>query len=97
MINHGRIVAAGTIAELRASREHRRLRVEVADAPDGWFETIPGVSAVKAAPGDGVILELADDVDEQRVLDLARAAGDVRHFSRVEPGLADLFREAVAP
>jgi ABC-2 type transport system ATP-binding protein len=97
MINHGRIVAAGTIAELRASREHRRLRVEVADAPDGWFETIPGVSAVEAAPGDGVILELADDVDEQRVLDLARAAGDVRHFSRVEPGLADLFREAVAP
>jgi ABC-2 type transport system ATP-binding protein len=97
MINHGRIVATGTIAELRASRARRRLLVEVAGAPDGWFETLPGVGAVEPVTGDGVVLELAADVDEQRVLDLARAAGDVRHFSRVQPGLADLFREAMAP
>jgi ABC-2 type transport system ATP-binding protein len=97
MINHGRVVAAGSIAELRATREHRRLRVEVAGAADGWFEAIPGVDAVDA-PADGVVvLELADDVDEQRVLDLARAAGDVRHFSREQPTLTELFREAVAP
>jgi ABC-2 type transport system ATP-binding protein len=97
MINRGRVVAAGSIAELRASREHRRLRVEVTGAEDGWFEAIPGVAAV-GAPADGVVvLELADDVDEQRVLDLARAAGDVRHFSREQPTLAELFREAVAP
>jgi ABC-2 type transport system ATP-binding protein len=97
MINHGRVVAAGAIAELRASREHRRLRVEVIGAPDRWFEAVPDVEVV-GAPADGVVvLELADDVDEQRVLDLARAAGDVRHFSREQPTLADLFREAVAP
>jgi ABC-2 type transport system ATP-binding protein len=97
MINHGRIVAAGSIAELRASREHRRLRVEVPGAPGGWFDAIPGVEAVGEPIGGVVVLELADDVDEQRVLDLARAAGDVRHFSREQPTLADLFREAVAP
>jgi ABC-2 type transport system ATP-binding protein len=97
MINRGRIVAAGSIDELRASRERRRLRVEVAGGSDGWFDAIPGVLAVAPATDDGVVLELADDVDEQRVLDLARAAGDVRHFSRVQPTLADLFREAVAP
>ncbi len=97
MINHGRIVASGSIDELRASRHHRRLRVEVAGGADGWFEAIPGVVPVAPATDDGVVLELADDVDEQRVLDLARAAGDVRHFSRVEPTLTDLFREAVAP
>jgi hypothetical protein len=28
-------------------------------------------------------------------LDLARASGDVTHFSRVRPGLAELFREVV--
>jgi ABC-2 type transport system ATP-binding protein len=95
MVNHGRIVAAGSIDELRASKEHRRLRVDVAGGADGWFDAIPGVSAVTT--DDGVVLELADDVDEQRVLDLARAAGDVLHFSRVRPTLADLFREAVAP
>ena len=38
---------------------------------------------------------LDDGVDEQRVLDLARASGDVIHFSRVRPGLAELFREVV--
>jgi ABC-2 type transport system ATP-binding protein len=97
MINRGRVVAAGAIAELRASREHRRLRVEVVGASDGWFEAVPGVAAVDAPADGAVVLELADDVDEQRVLDLARAAGDVSHFSRVQPTLAELFREAVAP
>jgi ABC-2 type transport system ATP-binding protein len=96
MVNHGRIVAAGSIDELRASKERRRLRVEVAGGADGWFDAIPGVAPV-ATDDDGVVLELADDVDEQRVLDLARAAGDVLHFSRVRPTLAELFREAVAP
>jgi ABC-2 type transport system ATP-binding protein len=96
LINRGRIVAAGTISELRASREHRRLRVEVAGADDGWHEAIPGVALVEPL-AHGAILELADGVDEQRVLDLARAEGDVTHFSRVEPSLAELFREAVAP
>ena len=43
----------------------------------------------------GVVLLLDDGVDEQRVLDLARASGDVTHFSRVRPGLAELFREVV--
>ena len=42
-----------------------------------------------------MILELDDGLDEQRVLDLARGAGDVTHFSRVRPTLAELFREVV--
>ena len=50
---------------------------------------------MEATSNDGVVLELADDVDEQRVLDLARGAGDVTHFSRERASLAELFREAV--
>ena len=42
LIDHGRIVAAGTIEELRSSRERRRLRVQVAGAPDDWYDAIPG-------------------------------------------------------
>jgi ABC-type uncharacterized transport system ATPase subunit len=42
-----------------------------------------------------VVLEVERDGDEQRVLDAARAAGRVIHFSAVEPTLADLFRQAV--
>ncbi len=95
LIDHGRIVAAGTIEELRSSREQRRLRVEVTGAGDDWFETIPGVRLVEDLMNAGVVLELDDGVDEQRVLDLARGAGDVTHFSREHASLAELFREAV--
>jgi ABC-2 type transport system ATP-binding protein len=94
MIVDGRIVAAGTIDELRASRTRRLVRVEVHGAEDGWFETVPGVRLEDRVPG-GVVLELTDGADEQRLLDLARAVGDVRHFSLVRPSLAELFREVV--
>jgi ABC-2 type transport system ATP-binding protein len=94
LINRGRVVTQGSIDELRASRDRRLLRVEIEGDPDGWFESIPGVMLAERRDG-AVLLELDDDVDEQRVLDVARANGDVRHFSRVRPTLAELFREAV--
>ena len=95
LIDHGRIVASGTIDELRASRARRLLRVEVVGAADGWYDALPGVTLEAGADG-GVVLLLDDDVDEQRVLDLARASGDVLHFTRVRPSLAELFREVVS-
>ncbi|MGZ4147076.1 MAG: ABC transporter ATP-binding protein, partial [Actinomycetota bacterium] len=97
LIDHGRIVAAGTIDELRSSRNGRRVRVQVTGADDGWFAAIPGVRLVESSPNDGEVLELVDDVDEQRVLDLARSIGDVTHFSRERASLAELFREVVRP
>ena len=95
LIDHGRIVASGTIDELRASRARRLLRVEVVGAADGWYDALPGVRLEAEADG-AVVLLLDDDVDEQRVLDLARASGDVLHFTRVRPSLAELFREVVS-
>jgi ABC-2 type transport system ATP-binding protein len=95
MILDGRIVADGTIEELRASRERRLLRVEVAGNADGWFDSIPGVRLAERLPG-GVVLELEDGTDHQRVLDLARSVGEVRHFSMVRPTLSQLFREVVS-
>jgi ABC-2 type transport system ATP-binding protein len=70
------------------------VRVEVAGAVDDWFDAIPGVRLEDRVPG-GVVLEVGEGVDDQRVLDLARSVGDVRHFSRVRPTLAELFREVV--
>lgn len=95
MILAGRVVASGSIEELRASRARRLLRVEVSGAADGWFDSLPGVRLEDEVPG-GVILELSDGTDDQRVLDLARSVGDVRHFSRVRPTLSELFREVVS-
>jgi ABC-2 type transport system ATP-binding protein len=94
LIDHGRIVASGTIDDLRGSRTRRLLRVEIVDARPDWYEELPGVHLERPVDG-GVVLELPDGFDEQRVLDLARSAGDVVHFSRVRPSLAELFREVV--
>ncbi len=94
LIDEGRIVAQGSISELRASRRRRLYRVEVGTADDWWSE-LPGVTVERRLPEGGVVLLLADDLDEQRLLDLARGAGDVRHFSAVQPTLAELFREVV--
>jgi len=43
-----------------------------------------------------VVLELAPTTDPQRVLDVARAAGDVVAFGPVRPSLGELFREVVS-
>jgi ABC-2 type transport system ATP-binding protein len=94
LVDHGRVVASGTIQELKSSRSVRLVRVEVPGAPDGWFDELPGVRLVDRS-GEAVVLDLPDGFDEQRVLDLARRTGDVTHFSRVQPTLTELFREAV--
>ncbi|HET6712410.1 MAG TPA: ATP-binding cassette domain-containing protein, partial [Actinomycetota bacterium] len=94
LIDDGHIVAQGTIDELRARRARRLLLVQVRGGSDGWHGSIPGVELVEVR-NDGLVLELAVDVDEQRVLDLARASGDVMRFGPVHPTLAELFREVV--
>jgi ABC-2 type transport system ATP-binding protein len=95
LIDRGRIVARGSIRELRAMRARNLWRIEVPAATDGWWEVVPGVSL--AGRDDGaVVLELNGDADPQRILDLARAEGDVVSFGPVRPSLAELFREVVA-
>jgi ABC-2 type transport system ATP-binding protein len=94
LIDRGRIVAAGKIAELRAADRRRLVRVEVGGASPGWLDALSGVRVVERLPG-GAIVELDEGVREGDVLDAARAAGEVRHFSVVRPSLADIFRTVV--
>jgi ABC-2 type transport system ATP-binding protein len=95
LIDRGRIVARGSIDELRAMRARNLWRIEVLAATQGWWGVVPGVSL--AGRDDGaVVLELSVEADPQRILDLARAEGDVVSFGPVRPSLAELFREVVA-
>ena len=94
IIDRGRLVASGTVAELRR-REHPLLRIDVeADDPHGWAEGLPGVTTV-APSGPGVLLQLTEGADPDALLDAARAAGRVRHFGFEEPTLAQRYREVV--
>lgn len=94
LIHRGRIVAAGRIDELRAASGRRLVRVEVGGAPRGWAAALPGARVVEDRR-DGLVLELAPGESPARVLDAARAAGEVLRFSVERPTLAEIFREAV--
>jgi ABC-2 type transport system ATP-binding protein len=95
LIDHGRVVARGTIAELRAMRARNLWRVYVPSAVDAWWDVVPGVTLAGREDG-AVVLELDGAADPQRLLDLARAEGDVVDFGPVRPTLSELFREVIA-
>ncbi len=92
VLERGRVLAAGTLDELRA-RLPRRLRVKV-DAPAGWQQGLAGVRAADD-DGDGVLLDLDPDADAQTVLAAAQAAGPVEQFGYERGHLVDVYRELV--
>jgi ABC-2 type transport system ATP-binding protein len=95
ILARGRMVAAGTVEELRRRDSGRLLRVVVPDAVPHWAGELPGVRVVSERAGD-TLLELADGADDQAVLAAALRTGRVAHFAWQQPTLVELFREAVA-
>jgi ABC-2 type transport system ATP-binding protein len=94
IIDAGRVVAAGAIAELRAGEGGDRLRVGLDGGWTSWAESVAGTRVV-AVDGDDVIFELDPGVDDQRVLAAAQAAGRLRTFAHEQASLVELFREVV--
>ena len=95
ILARGRMVATGTVEELRRRETGRLLRVVVPDAAPHWAGELPGVRVVSEQGGD-TLLELADGTDDQAVLAAALRTGRVTHFAWQQPTLVELFREAVA-
>ena len=93
IINHGSLIASGTLEELRDSRAEHRFRVDVAGASGPWWEGAEGVEPL----GDGSdgLFRLAPGADTQALLDRARAAGRVERFGPEQPTLSELFRDAI--
>jgi ABC-2 type transport system ATP-binding protein len=94
ILARGRMVATGTVEELRGREAGRLLRVVVPDAADHWTGELQGVRVVSERAGD-TLLELADGADDQSVLAAAVRTGRVTHFAWQQPTLVELFREAV--
>jgi ABC-2 type transport system ATP-binding protein len=93
IIRSGRMVACGTVAELRAG-SGTQLVVDAPNARPGWADHVPGVEVVEIHNGL-TRLSLAEGADDQAVLRAALATGPVREFSRHAPPLAELFRNVV--
>lgn len=90
IVNRGKVVAHGTVAELRTGAAERRL-VDLPNAPAGWGEDIPGTTLV-SRDASGLLFEIDPGTDDQALLHAALATGPVREFHRVQPSLGDIFR-----
>ena len=94
IVSQGRMVAEGTVAELRTRGP---VRYEVVTDARGWYPA--GTRVISDSPGR-VVLEPTPDATadcDQLILQAALAAGPVRSFSPVTPDLTELFKEAVQP
>jgi ABC-2 type transport system ATP-binding protein len=100
IVQRGRMVACGSVEELR-SGSTSRLVVDAPQAQPGWARDVPGVTNestehVHDGSGTRTVLELAPDADDQAVLRAALATGPVHEFRRRRPSLAELFRHVVS-
>jgi len=98
IIKDGRLVAHGAVEELRerGRGEVQQVRVRVeGDGSGDWVGAVPGAEVTATGP-HGVLVRLPGDGATDGLLDAARRAGTVTHFSLERPTLADLFRQAVA-
>ena len=93
IIQRGRLVACGTIDELRGQGP-AQWWVDAPAAPAGWASGLPGVKVVRS-DGTRVLIQLDGEADDQAVLRAALASGPVREFRRRVPSLLDIFREAM--
>jgi len=92
ILDQGRVLASGTLDELRA-RVPQRLRVKVATSTD-WVANLKGVVVLTKDP-EGVVLAVTTGMDTQAVLRLAMEAGHVEFFGFESGGLVELYRQLV--
>jgi ABC-2 type transport system ATP-binding protein len=94
IINHGQMVATGTVDEL-IERGPLRFWVDAPGAGAGWYDPVPGTSLVEQ-DGSRWLVQLDDGADDQAVLRAALATGPVREFRRDRPALTQLFRDVMS-
>jgi ABC-2 type transport system ATP-binding protein len=95
IIDHGRIVTAGTTREVKRSTGHQVVRVTTSTDGDlAWLRSLPHVTVTR--PGqDYTEVRVDTGTDPQTILRAAIAKGDVLRFEVADPSLEDVFVERV--
>jgi ABC-2 type transport system ATP-binding protein len=93
IVRAGRIVADGTLDELRRRGAKQELEVVVDAADPSW---VPVGARVLARTGSAYTLALDDPEADQAVLAAAAAAGRVERFGWRQPSLTELYRAAMS-
>jgi ABC-2 type transport system ATP-binding protein len=95
IINHGTLVAGGTVEQL-AHGGQLRVSVKVAgDDQARWTADLPAQATVQRVSSGTATIALASRQDAQAVLDLARRSGPVEQFGFERRRLSEVFRDAV--
>ncbi|GAA1701844.1 ATP-binding cassette domain-containing protein [Microbacterium sediminicola] len=93
IIAGGTIRASGSRDALRAEHASHRYELSTATATE-WIGSLPGITVATGAT-DGVSFDAETPDAAQAVLREALARGPVSRFTRVQPTLADIFREVI--
>jgi ABC-2 type transport system ATP-binding protein len=95
IIDHGRIVTAGSTREVKRSTGHQVIRVATGgDGDASWLSALPHVQVIR--PGrDFTELRVEAGADPQAVLRAAIARGEVLRFEVGDPSLEEVFVERV--
>jgi ABC-2 type transport system ATP-binding protein len=94
IVDHGRVVVAGKLEELRRRSQHRQIGLRLDGAPPQWLPHVAGVELIERHDGS-LRLAAANDVDPDLVLTEAERAAQVVGFSYGPPSLTELFLELV--
>ena len=94
IIEHGRIVLTGELAELRAAVPDRFVDIRYRGPAPDWSR-LTSATVVDAADSQ-VRLRVGRDADLAAVVAAARDRADIISFAYQPPTLSELFREAVA-
>ena len=96
IVDQGRVVAGGTLADLKRRSRARTVRLGVeGEVLPSWLTAIDGVAAVRPSAG-ATELELRAGVEPRDVLAAALARGAlITHFEVAEPSLEAVFIEHV--
>jgi ABC-2 type transport system ATP-binding protein len=94
IIDHGRVVVAGALEDLRAAVPQRFVDIHYRGAAPDW-SALPSVDLVESRDGH-VRLQVDRDADVAAVVAIARHTPDIVSFAYQPPTLSELFRQAVA-
>jgi ABC-2 type transport system ATP-binding protein len=95
IIDHGRLVASGTVDALATSGPRRLVVRLEGDRTADWARSLAGVT-VSEVMGGAVRLVLDPSADSDEVLRAAMGAGRLTEFTFARRRLSEVFREAVA-
>ncbi len=96
IVDHGRVVLAGRVSELRAASTRRYLDLVLADAATAQtIDAIPAAHVVDIR-GDRVRLVVDEGADLAALAAAVSAVVEITQFTYQPPALSEVFREAVA-